>query len=192
MLIKWVADRVVALVGLIILAPLLLVVAVLARVRMPDGPVIFRQERVGRRGKSFTLYKFRTMVMHHQGAAISVGGEGRITPFGAKLRRYKLDELPQLWNVLIGDMSLVGPRPDVPSEIEKLTLEQKRILDVRPGITSPASLKYRNEERILQGKEDPLRYYDEVVLPDKIRMNLDYVDNWSLWRDVVCIVKTVL
>jgi sugar transferase len=132
------------------------------------------------------------MVMHHQGAAISVGGEGRITPFGAKLRRYKLDELPQLWNVLIGDMSLVGPRPDVPSEIEKLTLEQKRILDVRPGITSPASLKYRNEERILQGKEDPLRYYDEVVLPDKIRMNLDYVDNWSLWKDVVCIVKTVL
>ena len=130
--------------------------------------------------------------MHHQGAAISVGGEGRITPFGAKLRRYKLDELPQLWNVLIGDMSLVGPRPDVPSEIEKLTLEQKRILDVRPGITSPASLKYRNEERILQGKEDPLRYYDEVVLPDKIRMNLDYVDNWSLWKDVVCIVKTVL
>ena len=192
MLIKWVADRVVALVGLIILAPLLLVVAVLARVRMPDGPVIFRQERVGRRGKSFTLYKFRTMVMQHQGAAISVGGEGRITPFGAKLRRYKLDELPQLWNVLIGDMSLVGPRPDVPSEIEKLTLEQKRILDVRPGITSPASLKYRNEERILQGKEDPLRYYDEVVLPDKIRMNLDYVDNWSLWKDVVCIVKTVL
>jgi sugar transferase len=132
------------------------------------------------------------MVMHHQGAAISVGGEGRITPFGAKLRRYKLDELPQLWNVLIGDMSLVGPRPDVPSEIEKLTLEQKRILDVRPGITSPASLKYRNEERILQGKEDPLRYYDEVVLPDKIRMNLDYVDNWSLWKDVVCIVRTVL
>ena len=192
MLIKWVADRVVALVGLIILAPLLLVVAVLARVRMPDGPVIFRQERVGRGGRSFTLYKFRTMVMHHQGAAISGGGEGRITPFGAKLRRYKLDELPQLWNVLIGDMSLVGPRPDVPSEIEKLTLEQKRILDVRPGITSPASLKYRNEERILQGKEDPLRYYDEVVLPDKIRMNLDYVDNWSLWKDVVCIVKTVL
>ena len=192
MLIKWVADRVVALVGLIILAPLLLVVAVLARVRMPDGPVIFRQERVGRRGRSFTLYKFRTRVMHHQGAAISVGGEGRITPFGAKLRRYKLDELPQLWNVLIGDMSLVGPRPDVPSEIEKLTLEQKRILDVRPGITSPASLKYRNEERILQGKEDPLRYYDEVVLPDKIRMNLDYVDNWSLWKDVVCIVRTVL
>jgi sugar transferase len=89
-------------------------------------------------------------------------------------------------------MSLVGPRPDVPSEIEKLTLEQKRILDVRPGITSPASLKYRNEERILQGKEDPLRYYDEVVLPDKIRMNLDYVDNWSLWKDVVCIVRTVL
>ena len=192
MLIKWVADRVVALVGLIILAPLLLVVAVLARMRMPDGPVIFRQERVGRRGRSFTLYKVRTRVMPHQGAAISVGGDGRRTPFGAKLRRYKLDELPQLWNVLIGDMSLVGPRPDVPSEIEKLTLEQKRILDVRPGITSPASLKYRNEERILQGKEDPLRYYDEVVLPDKIRMNLDYVDNWSLWKDVVCIVRTVL
>lgn len=192
MLVKWIFDRTMAFVGLVLVAPLLLVISVLVRIKMPDGPVIFKQDRVGIRGKMFVLYKFRTMVVHHCGEAISVGGEARITPLGAKLRRYKLDELPQLWNVLIGDMSFVGPRPDVPSEIEKLTEDQRRILDVRPGITSPASVKYSDEERILQGKENPMQYYNEVILPDKIRINLDYIDNWSLWRDIVCIIRTIL
>lgn len=192
MLVKWIFDRTMAFVGLVLVAPLLLVISVLVRIKMPDGPVIFKQDRVGVRGKMFVLYKFRTMVVHHCGEVISVGGEARITPLGAKLRRYKLDELPQLWNVLIGDMSFVGPRPDVPSEIEKLTEDQRRILDVRPGITSPASVKYSDEERILQGKENPMQYYNEVILPDKVRINLDYIDNWSLWRDIVCIIRTIL
>lgn len=192
MLVKWIFDRTMAFVGLVLVAPLLLVISVLVRIKMPDGPVIFKQDRVGIRGKMFVLYKFRTMVVHHCGEAISVGGEARITPLGAKLRRYKLDELPQLWNVLIGDMSFVGPRPDVPSEIEKLTEDQRRILDVRPGITSPASVKYSDEERILQGKESPMQYYNEVILPDKVRINLDYIENWSLWRDIVCIIRTIL
>ena len=124
---------------------------------------------------------------------ISVAGESRITPLGAKLRRYKLDELPQLWNVLKGDMSFVGPRPDVPSEIDKLTDEQKALLlSIRPGITGPASLKYAHEERILQSQEKPLQYYDEVVFPDKVRINLDYVAHRSFWKNIAFMVKTIV
>ena len=155
MIAKWLFDRTVALVGLVLAAPLILYVALLIRIKMPGGPVIFKQERVGRNGKLFTLYKFRSMVAEHSGTVISIAGEKRITPLGAKLRRYKLDEIPQLWNVLIGDMSFVGPRPDVKSEIDKLTEYQKGILAVRPGITSPASIKYDNEEQILAAQPNP-------------------------------------
>ena len=137
---KWLFDRIVSLVGLIILSPVLLVVAILIRVKMPDGPVLFKQERVGKGGKPFTIYKFRSMSVAHGGASISVAGESRITPLGAKLRRYKLDELPQLWNVFIGDMSFVGPRPDVQEWIDKLNDEEREVLSLRPGITGPASL----------------------------------------------------
>lgn len=133
------------------------------------------------------------MTVGHGGPMISVAGESRITPLGAKLRRYKLDELPQLWNVLKGDMSFVGPRPDVPSEIDKLTDEQKALLlSIRPGITGPASLKYAHEERILQAQEKPLQYYDEVVFPDKVRINLDYVAHRSFWKDIALMVKTII
>lgn len=190
---KWLLDRTLSALGLLVAAPVMLVVAVLIRITMPNGPVLFRQERVGLKGRLFTIYKFRTMTVGHGGPMISVAGESRITPLGAKLRRYKLDELPQLWNVLKGDMSFVGPRPDVPSEIDKLTDEQKALLlSIRPGITGPASLKYAHEERILQSQEKPLQYYDEVVFPDKVRINLDYVAHRSFWKNIAFMVKTIV
>lgn len=190
---KWLLDRTLSALGLLVAAPVMLVVAVLIRITMPNGPVFSRQERVGLKGRLFTIYKFRTMTVGHGGPMISVAGESRITPLGAKLRRYKLDELPQLWNVLKGDMSFVGPRPDVPSEIDKLTDEQKALLlSIRPGITGPASLKYAHEERILQAQEKPLQYYDEVVFPDEVRINLDYVAYRSFWKNITFMVKTII
>ena len=143
---KWLFDRIVALIGLCILWPVLLVVWILIRVKMPGGPAIFQQKRVGKDGRLFTMYKFRSMTVGHGGSSVSVAGENRITPLGAKLRKYKLDELPELWNVLIGDMSFVGPRPDVPGYADLLQGEDRLILNLRPGITGPASLKYKNEE----------------------------------------------
>ena len=189
---KFLFDRVVAAVGLLFLWPVLAVVAILIRVKMPGGPVIFKQQRVGRGGKLFTMYKFRTMTVSHSGSSVSVAGESRITPLGAKLRRYKLDELPELWNVLIGDMSFVGPRPDVPGYADCLTGDDRRVLELRPGITGPASLKYRNEEQILASVDDPIKYNDEVIFPDKVRINLYYLDNQSFWMDIKLIICTVL
>lgn len=122
---------------------------------MPGGPVIFKQKRVGQYGRLFTMYKFRSMTVAHSGSSISVKGESRITPLGAVLRKYKLDELPELWNVLIGDMSFVGPRPDVPGYADRLEGEHRRILLLKPGITGPASLKYRNEEELLAEQKEP-------------------------------------
>lgn len=188
---KWLFDRIMSLVGLIILSPVLLVVAILIRVKMPGGPVLFKQQRVGKDGKLFTMVKFRSMSVAHGGSSVSVAGESRITPLGAKLRKYKLDELPELWNVLIGDMSFVGPRPDVPGYADKLVGEDRVILKLRPGITGPASLKYRDEETLLATVEDPIRYNDEVIFPDKVRINKEYYYNWSFWLDIRYIVRTV-
>ena len=191
-MIKFLFDRVFALIGLMLLWPVLLGVAVWSRIKMPEGPVLFRQQRVGRNGELFTLVKFRTMEPTHNGASVSVAGEERITPLGAKLRRYKLDELPELWNVLIGDMSFVGPRPDVPGYADALTGEDRKILKLRPGITGPATLKYRDEEELLARVEDPQRYNDEVIFPDKVRLNLYYYYHQSLATDLRMIVSTVL
>lgn len=188
---KWLFDRIMSLVGLIILSPVLLVVAILIRVKMPGGPVLFKQKRVGKEGKLFTMVKFRSMSVAHGGSSVSVAGESRITPLGAKLRKYKLDELPELWNVFIGDMSFVGPRPDVPGYADKLVGEDRVILKLRPGITGPASLKYRDEETLLATVEDPIRYNDEVIFPDKVRINKEYYYNWSFWLDMRYIVRTV-
>ncbi len=188
---KWIFDRLVAFVGLVCLSPLLLVVWILIRLNMPGGPAIFKQKRVGKGGKLFTMYKFRSMTVGHGGSSVSVAGESRITPLGAKLRRYKLDELPELWNVLIGDMSFVGPRPDVPGYADKLEGKDRLILNLRPGITGPASLKYRNEEEILAQVDDPQRYNDEVIYPDKVRINLDYYNHHSLIGDVKLIIETI-
>ncbi len=190
-MLKWIFDRVMAAAGLLALCPVLAVVAVLIRVRMPGGPVIFRQRRVGRGGRLFTMYKFRSMTVGHGGSSVSVAGESRITPLGHVLRRYKLDELPELWNVLIGDMSLVGPRPDVPGYADKLTGEDRDVLRLRPGITGPASLKYANEEEILALVDDPQRYNDEVIFPDKVRINLQYYRSHSLAGDIRLIFATI-
>ena len=189
---KNIFDRIVSFFGLLVLWPVLLTVAVLIRVKMPGGPVIFKQKRVGQNGKLFTMYKFRSMTVGHGGSSVSVAGESRITPLGAKLRKYKLDELPELWNVLIGDMSFVGPRPDVPGYADKLEGEARAILKLKPGITGPASLKYRNEEEILAQQPDPIKYNDEVIFPDKVRINLEYLKHWSFCDDIKIIIYTVL
>lgn len=181
-----------ALLGLVCLCPVLLVTWILIHVKMPDGPAIFKQKRVGRNGKTFTMYKFRSMSAHHGGSSVSVAGESRITPLGAKLRKYKIDELPELWNVLIGDMSFVGPRPDVPGYADNLKGENRNILRLRPGITGPASLKYRDEEELLAKQENPQEYNDKVIYPDKVRINLYYLSHYSFIMDIKMIVATVL
>lgn len=192
MFLKNIFDRVMALLGLIVLWPVLIIVAVLIRIKMPGGPVIFKQKRVGRNGKLFTMYKFRSMTVGHGGSSVSVAGESRITPLGAKLRHYKLDELPELWNVLIGDMSFVGPRPDVPGYADQLQGENREVLNLRPGITGPASLKYRDEEDLLSMQPDPQKYNDEVIFPDKVRINRYYLHNYSFIKDIQMIFCTVL
>lgn len=192
MIAKYLFDRIMAFVGLIVLSPVLLVVWMLIRVKMPDGPAVFTQKRVGKDGKLFTMYKFRSMSAHHSGSTVSVAGESRITPLGAKLRRYKLDELPELWNVLIGDMSFVGPRPDVPGYADKLEGDDRRVLQLRPGITGPASLKYRDEEILLAGQANPQEFNDKVIYPDKVRINLYYLDHYSFLADIKMISATVL
>lgn len=191
-MLKWLFDRTVSLFGLLVLWPVLLVVALLVRIKMPGGPVIFTQKRVGRNGRLFTMYKFRSMTVSHGGSSVSVAGESRITPLGARLRRYKLDELPELWNVLKGDMSFVGPRPDVPGYADRLSGEARDVLRLRPGITGPASLKYRDEEELLASVDDPVRYNDEVIYPDKVRINLYYLHNYSFVKDIRMIFCTVL
>jgi lipopolysaccharide/colanic/teichoic acid biosynthesis glycosyltransferase len=183
-------DIIAAFFGLIIFSPVFLVIAVLIKIKMP-GRVFFRQERVGRFGKTFRVIKFRTMTENNSGSVITVRGDNRITPFGAWLRKYKLDELPELWNVLKGDMSFVGPRPDVPGYADKLAGSDREILKLRPGITGPATLKYSNEEEILAKVEDPVKYNDEVIFPDKVRINLEYLHNHSLVGDIGIVFKTI-
>lgn len=192
MWLKWWFDRIVAFTGLLFLSPVLLITGILVHKKMPGGPVIFKQQRVGQYGKLFIMYKFRTMTVGHSGSSVSVAGENRITPFGAKLRKYKLDELPELWNVLIGDMSFVGPRPDVPGYADKLAGEDRKILLLKPGITGPASIKYRNEEELLAQQADPIKYNDEVIFPDKVRINLYYLEHWSFLTDLKLIVYTII
>lgn len=191
-MLKEIFDRTMAVLGLILFMPLMLVLAILIAVKMPGAPVLFRQERVGQYGKIFTLVKFRTMVPSHSGSSVSVAGESRITPLGAVLRKYKLDELPELWNVLRGDMSFVGPRPDVPGYADKLTGNDRDILRLKPGITGPATLKYRHEEELLAAQSDPGRYNDEVIFPDKVRINLYYLTNRTFMGDIRIILDTLL
>ena len=185
-------DKTFALIGLLVLWPLLLLIALLIRVKMPDGAAIFRQQRVGQHGKLFTMVKFRTMTTTHHGSSISVAGESRITPLGAFLRKYKLDELPELWNILKGDMSFVGPRPDVPGYADKLIGKNRDILQLKPGITGPATLKYRNEEELLAQQANPQQYNDEVIFPDKVKINLEYLHHHSFWGDIRIIIQTIL
>ena len=212
---KWLFDKLISLIGLTSLSPLLLIVALLIKWKMP-GPILFCQQRVGRYGRIFTVYKFRTMTVKAEASVASRNSEAtsiasqeqsRITPLGEKLRRYKLDELPELWNVLKGDMSFVGPRPDVPGYADQLQGEDREVLLLRPGITGPASLKYRNEEDILEAVDEALQkgrsglpmgittvqeYNDNVIYPDKVRLNRYYLHHYSFIKDIKMIVCTVL
>ena len=188
---KYIFDRSMAFFGLLFLWPVLLIVALLIKIQMP-GPVLFVQQRVGKDGKLFACHKFRSMSLGHNGSSISIAGESRITPLGAKLRKYKLDELPELWDVLIGNMSFVGPRPDVPGYADQLQGEDRVILTLRPGITGPATLKYRNEEELLAQVKNPQQYNDEVIYPDKVRLNRYYAEHYSFIEDIKMIFCTVL
>ena len=192
MTLKYIFDRVAALIGLLCIWWLLIIVAIIIKIKMPGGPAIFKQTRIGRHGKPFTMYKFRTMTVNHGGSSVSVAGESRITPLGAVLRKYKIDELPELWNVLIADMSFVGPRPDVPGYADALTGDDREVLLLRPGITGPASLKYRNEEEILAAVDNPQIYNDTIIFPDKVRINRYYLHNYSFVSDIKMILCTVL
>lgn len=192
MFLKWIFDRLVSLIGLLLLWPIFIVVAIFIKIKMPGGPVLFVQKRVGQYGKLFNMYKFRSMTIGHSGSSVSVAGESRITPLGVKLRKYKLDELPELWNVLRGDMSFVGPRPDVPGYADQLKGHDREILKLKPGITGPASMKYRNEEELLAKVDDPQKYNDEVIYPDKIKINLYYLEHHSFIKDIQMILCTVL
>lgn len=189
--IKFILDRILALVGILLIWPFCVLIAVVLKLS-DGGDVFFSQKRVGRNGELFDIYKFRTMTPDAEGSSVTVKGESRITPFGAFLRQYKLDEIPQLWNVLCGDMSFVGPRPDVPGYADLLQGEDRRILELLPGITGPASLKYRNEEELLASVEDPIIYNDTVIYPDKVRINLYYYHHYSLWMDAKIVMATLL
>lgn len=192
--------------GLLILWPVLLVVAILIKVKMPGGPVFFVQKRVGKNGKLFDCHKFRTMKVKHDGSTVSVAGDSRITPLGAKLRHWKLDELPGLWDVFIGKMSFVGPRPDVPGYADKLTGDDRVVLKLRPGITGPATLKYRLEDEMISEyvaqkqvagdtrsmQEIAVEYNDTVIYPDKVRLNYYYYRHYSFIKDIQMILCTVL
>ena len=206
MILKFLFDRIVALIGLLFLWPLLIVVAVLVKIKMPDGSVIFTQKRVGKDGKLFTCHKFRSMAVKHNGSTVSVAGDARITPLGAILRHYKIDELPGLWDVMIGNMSFVGPRPDVPGYADKLEGDDRVVLNLRPGITGPATLKYRLEDEMIsdyvakkqkEGDTRPVQkiaeeYNDKVIYPDKVRINKYYYEHYSFIKDIQIIICTVL
>ena len=206
MILKFLFDRIVSLIGLLILWPVLVIVAILVKIKMPGGPAFFVQNRVGKDGKLFKCHKFRSMTVKHSGSSVSVAGDSRITPFGAKLRHYKLDELPELWDVLIGNMSFVGPRPDVPGYADKLEGDDRDVLKLRPGITGPATLKYRLEDEMISDyvskkqKEGDTRdmqdiaveYNDTVIYPDKVRINCYYYRHYSFIKDIQMIFCTVL
>ena len=220
MILKYIFDRLVSFIGLLFLWPVLLVVAILIKIKMPGGPAFFVQKRVGKDGRLFNCHKFRTMTVKHNGSTVSVAGDSRITPLGAKLRHWKLDELPGLWDVLIGDMSFVGPRPDVPGYADKLVGDDRDVLKLRPGITGPATLKYRLEDEMIadfvsnqrnhgatellryglsesqiQGMSDQevaVWYNDHVIYPDKVRLNCYYYRHYSFVKDIQMIICTVL
>lgn len=223
MILKYVFDKFFAFIGLLLLSPVLVIVAILIKIKMPGGPVFFIQERVGRNGKLFKCHKFRTMSVVHHGNCVSVAGDERITLFGARLRHHKLDELPGLWDVLRGEMSFVGPRPDVPGYADKLTGDDRLILKLRPGITGPATLKYRREDEMIYwwvcnirksfenemakktvpgltkemvdgmtDQELAVWYNDNVIYPDKVRINRYYYHHYSFIKDIQMIFCTVL
>lgn len=206
MILKWIFDRLFSLLGLLFIWPILIVIAIIIKIKMPDGPVFFVQKRVGKNGKLFNCHKFRTMTTNHNGSSISVAGDSRITHLGSILRHYKIDELPSLWDVFVGNMSFVGPRPDVPGYADKLEGKDRDILKLRPGITGPATLKYRLEDEMIanfvekqqkNGDTRPMQiiateYNDTIIYPDKVRLNYYYYKHYSFFKDIEIILATIL
>jgi len=191
--VKRIFDFIASLIGVIIISPILIVVAICIKLDS-KGNILFLQKRVGKNGEPFYIYKLRTMVTDAEklGAQITVGKDSRITKVGAVLRKYKIDELPQLFNVLKGDMSLVGPRPEVPKYVELYTEEERKVLEVRPGITDLASLRYRDENDILAKVENPEEYYINVIMKDKLKLNLEYIEKSNIIFDIYLIIKTII
>ena len=206
MTLKRLFDILASLFGLLLIWWVYPIVAIIIKIKMPGGPAFFCQKRVGRNGNLFTCHKFRTMTVKHGGSSVSVAGDSRITPLGAKLRHYKIDELPELWDVLIGNMSFVGPRPDVPGYADQLQGDDRVVLKLRPGITGPATLKYRLEDEMISAyvaarqaegdardaQEIAVEYNDTVIYPDKVRLNKYYYEHYSFWKDIEMILATVL
>ncbi len=188
-LIKRLFDLTLAVVGLALSWPIILLAWLVASIETRSNG-LFVQERIGEGGKHFLIYKIRTMYPDQKGSTITTAKDARITKSGKIFRRYKIDELPQLFNILKGDMSFVGPRPDVPGYADRLEGEDRIILSIKPGITGPASIKYKNEEEILAKVENPKEYNDKVIWPDKVRINKKYIKNWSLKKDISYILKT--
>ena len=188
---KWCFDRIVAFFGLVVLFLHLLVIAILIKIDS-KGPAFFLQKRIGKNGKPFRILKFRTMYDQAEGDSVTTADDPRITRMGHWLRHSKVDCLTELVNVFIGQMSFVGPRPDVPGYADQLQGDDRRILELRPGITGPASIKYRNEEELLAQQADPKTYNDTVIWPDKVKINLNYLDNWNFFEDIKLIFKTII
>lgn len=190
-MVKRLFDIIASACGLIVLSPLFFIVAVWIKLDSA-GPVFYRQVRVGRYNKDFKIFKFRSMrVGADKGSLVTIGGrDPRVTCIGYYLRKFKIDELPQLINVFLGDMSLVGPRPEVRHYVDYWTPEQLHVLDVRPGITDPASIKFRNENELMESAEDPESFYINVIMQEKLKLYLEYVQNASFWYDVKLIFKT--
>jgi lipopolysaccharide/colanic/teichoic acid biosynthesis glycosyltransferase len=189
-IIKRIFDFSLALIGLLVTWPIILIAWIVASIETKSNG-FFLQKRVGENGKFFTIIKIKTMYPNKKGSTITTANDSRITKSGKFFRKYKIDELPQLINVLKGDMSFVGPRPDVPGYADKLEGEDRIILSIKPGITGPASLKYKNEEEILANVENPKEYNDKIIWPDKVKINKEYIKNWSLKKDIEYIIKTI-
>ena len=191
--VKRIFDFICSTLGLIILSPILIAIVVKIKIDS-DGPVFFKQIRVGEKKKEFEILKFRTMVVDAEklGRQITVGNDSRITKVGGFLRKYKLDELPQLINVFKGDMSLVGPRPEVPRYVELYNEEQRKVLEVKPGITDLASIRYRDENDLLGEAENPDDLYINTIMPDKLALNLEYINKNNVFFDIYIILKTII
>lgn len=191
--IKRIFDIIASLCGIVIICPFLIIIALVIKITS-KGPILFKQNRVGKDGKLFQILKFRTMVVNAEniGKQITVGIDDRITKSGHFLRKYKLDELPQLFNVFIGDMSLVGPRPEVPKYVELYSDNQRQVLMVRPGITDLASIRYRNENELLGKAENPEELYINTIMPDKLNLNLEYIDKCNFFFDIYIIFTTII
>jgi lipopolysaccharide/colanic/teichoic acid biosynthesis glycosyltransferase len=192
-IVKRIFDLICSTLGLIVLSPVLIIIAIRIKTGS-DGPVFFRQIRVGENNKEFEILKFRTMVVDAEklGRQITVGNDSRITKIGAFLRKYKLDELPQLINVFKGEMSLVGPRPEVPRYVKLYNEEQKKVLEVKPGITDLASIRYRDENDLLGEAENPDEFYINIIMPDKLALNLEYINKNNVFFDIYIIFKTII